>query len=160
MRSSSRKVSSLYLILSATTCLILFCQCSLPQIYILRDPLSPEEHLNLGVSYEQKGELDQALKEYGLAAKNLPRGYLYMGNICFLKKDWVEAEKNYQKAIKEDPQNADAYNNLSWLYYSKGENLEKAEELVLKAMELNPSKADIYQDTFEKIKGKKSSEGR
>jgi tetratricopeptide (TPR) repeat protein len=155
MRSSSRKVSFLSLILSATAFLLLFSHCSLPRIYILRDPLSPEEHLNLGVSYEQKGELDQALKEYGLAVPKLPRGYLYMGNIYFLKKDWMEAEKSYQKAIEEDPQNADAFNNLAWLYCSQGEKLEKAEDLALKAIDLNPTKAPVYQDTLEKIKRKK-----
>jgi tetratricopeptide (TPR) repeat protein len=158
MRSNSRKVSSLYLIVSAAACLILFCQCSLPKIYILRDPLSPEEHLNLGVSYEQKRELDQALKEYGLAAKNLPRGYLYMGNIYFMKKDWAGAEKYYQRAIKEDPQGADAFNNLAWLYYSQGEDLEKAEELARQAMKLNPANM-TYKDTFEKIQEKKHSPG-
>jgi tetratricopeptide (TPR) repeat protein len=156
MRSNSRKVSFLFLILSTTACLIFFSRCSLPQIYILHDPLSPEEHLNLGVAYEQKGELDQALKEYGLAAEKLPRGYLYMGNIYFLKKDWTEAEKSYQRAIKEDPRNADAHNNLAWLYCALGENLDKAEDLAKQAMKLNQANM-TYQDTFKKIQEKRHS---
>ena len=149
-------VSRLALVLSAMACLVCLCQCSLPKIYILHDPLTPEEHLNLGVSYEEKGELDNALKEYALAAKQLPRGYLYMGNVYFLKKDWTEAEKNYKKAIKEDPQDADAYNNLAWLHYSQGKNLKEAEALSLKAMGLNPSNP-TYRDTLEKIKEKKTA---
>ena len=36
--------------------------CSLPRIIVLEDPLSPEEHLNLGVAYERKGELDGAIR--------------------------------------------------------------------------------------------------
>ncbi len=126
--------------------------CSFPRIIVLDDPLSPEEHLNLGVIYEKKGELDNALKEYKLASKRIPLAYLYMGNVYFQKKEYKKAEKNYREAIKSDPQNADAHNNLAWLYYIIGENIDEAERLALKAMELNPAKHDIYKDTFERIK--------
>ncbi|TAL26514.1 MAG: tetratricopeptide repeat protein [Nitrospirae bacterium] len=140
-------------------CLIAFSlltSCSLPRIIILEDPLTPEEHINLGVAYEKSGELDNALKEYKEASKKLPSAYLYMGNIYFQKNELAEAEYYYKKAIKKGPQNADAYNNLAWLYYTKKENLDEAESLALKAIELNPSKKDGYQDTIEKIRGVKS----
>ncbi len=130
--------------------------CAMPKIVILDDPLSPEEHINLGVAYEKKGEIDNALKEYRLASKKLPLAYLYMGNIYFQKNDFDEAESAYKKAIKKDSQNADAHNNLAWLYYTKKENLKEAEELALKAIELNPAKKDLYQDTLDKIRGVKS----
>jgi tetratricopeptide (TPR) repeat protein len=134
---------------------MLFVACSLPKIIILDDPLSPEEHINLGVAYEKKGEVDNALKEYRLASKKLPLAYLYMGNIYFQKNDFDEAESAYKKAIKKDPQNADAHNNLAWLYYTKKENLDEAESLALKAIELNPLKKELYQDTLVKIRGVK-----
>ena len=133
----------------------LLTSCSLPRIIILDDPLSPEEHINLGVVYEKKGEIDNALKEYKLASKKLPLAYLYMGNIYFQKNDFDEAESAYRKAIKKDSQNADAHNNLAWLYYMKKENLGEAESLALKAIELNPAKKDLYQDTLDKIRGLK-----
>jgi tetratricopeptide (TPR) repeat protein len=126
--------------------------CSLPRIIVLDDPLTPEEHLNLGVAYEKNGELDAAIGEYEKASKKLPAAYLYMGNIFFQKDDYARAELHYRKAIEKDPGNADAYNNLAWLYYVKMENLEEAESLAEKALELNPSKKDIYQDTLDKIK--------
>jgi tetratricopeptide (TPR) repeat protein len=134
---------------------MLFVACSLPRIIILDDPLSPEEHINLGVTYEKKGEIDNALKEYSLASKKLPLAYLYIGNIYFQKNDFDEAESAYRKAIKKDSQNADAHNNLAWLYYTKKENLNEAEALALKAIELNPSKKELYQDTLVKIRGVK-----
>lgn len=130
-----------------------FIGCASPRIIVLNDPLSPEEHLNLGVTYEKKGELDNALKEYREALRKLPLAYLYMGNIYFQKNEYDEAESCYKKAIKKDPRNADAYNNLAWLYFIKREKLDKAERLTLKAIELNPSKKEIYMDTLEKIKG-------
>jgi tetratricopeptide (TPR) repeat protein len=127
--------------------------CAWPRIIVLKDPLTPEEHLNLGVAYEKKGEFDSALKEYSLAAKKLPIANLYLGNVYFQKREMDQAEKYYRRAIRKEPAQADAYNNLAWLYYSKSENLDEAEKLALKAMELNPQKIQTYQDTLEKIQG-------
>jgi tetratricopeptide (TPR) repeat protein len=149
-----KRAYGVFLVILLTSLAPLPC-CSLPRLYILTDPLTPEEHLNLGVSYEQKGELDNALKEYRLASRKLPGAYFYMGNVYFLKTDWKEAEKSYNEAIKRDPQNADAYNNLAWLFYTKGEKLQEAEDLARKAMDLNPAKAAVYQDSLEKIREKK-----
>ena len=132
--------------------LVFSSSCAFPRIVVLDDPLTPEEHLNLGVAYEKKGELDSAIKEYELAAKKLPIAYLYLGNAYFEKNRLVEAEAYYKRAIKKDAHNADAYNNLAWLYYVKRENLDEAESLALKAMELNPSKSNIYRDTLDKIR--------
>lgn len=132
--------------------MIFLVGCSLPRIIILTDPLTPEEHLNLGVAYERKGELDEAIAQYKLAAEKLPLAYLYIGNAYFQKKEWLEAERCYKKAIKRDPKNADAHNNLAWLYYVKHENLDLAESLALKAIELDPFKGNVYKDTLEKIR--------
>jgi tetratricopeptide (TPR) repeat protein len=133
----------------------LLSACSFPKIIIIKDPLTPEEHINLGVAYEKKGELDQAIKEYRLAAKKLPIAYLYLGNAHFQKEEWADAESYYKTAIKKDPQQADAYNNLAWLYCTRGENLDQAEKLALKAIELNSSKEPTYRDTLEKVREKK-----
>ncbi len=146
------KRPALHSLLFVFFCLSFLFSCSLPRIIVLDDPLTPEEHLNLGVAYEKKGELDSAIKEYELAAKKLPIAYLYLGNAYFEKNRLVEAEAYYKRAIKKDAHNADAYNNLAWLYYVKRENLDEAESLALKAMELNPSKNNIYRDTLDKIR--------
>ena len=132
--------------------LITLVSCSMPRLTIFKDPLTPEEHLNLGVVYEKRKEFDYAIKEHRLAARKLPIAYLYLGNVHFHKEEWAEAEKSYKEAIKRDAKNADAYNNLAWLYYTKGEKMDEAEKLVLKAIELNPSKDDLYRDTLEKIR--------
>ena len=150
-RSSRRIILTLCFLLFTT----LVSACSLPRIIFLDDPLSPEEHLNLGVTYEKKGELDNALKEYGKASKQLPLAYLYMGNIYFQKHNYDEAEDYYKKAIKKCPKNADAYNNLAWLYFSKNEKLDEAERLALRAIELDPARKDNYSDTLSRIRAVK-----
>jgi len=106
----------------------------------------------LGVAYEKNGEFGNAIKEYKLAAKKLPVAYLYLGNAHFHNNEFNEAEQCYKLAIRKEVLNADVYNNLAWLYYVKEENLNEAESLALKALELNPSKSNVYGDTLEKIR--------
>ncbi len=155
----NKKLKLVFFFLVTFSSCVLFSGCTFTRIIVLKDPLSPVEHVNLGVAYEKKGEIDLALKEYKRAAKELPIAYLYIGNVYYQKKDLDKAEKYFKKTIKKDPKNADAYNNLAWLYYTKGRNLEEAERLVLKAIELNSSKVDIYGDTLSKIRELKKSNG-
>jgi tetratricopeptide (TPR) repeat protein len=151
----SRLLITCYLL--STTCYLLLSGCAFPRIIVLDDPLTAEEHLNLGVTYEKNGEFDNALKEYRTASEKHPVAYLYIGNIYFQKAELDKAEYYYRNAVKKEPDNADAYNNLAWLYYTKREELDEAECLVVKAIDLNPSRRDIYEDTLKKIRELKAS---
>lgn len=131
---------------------IFIISCSFPRFVLLKDPLTPEEHLNLGVTYEKDGNFEYAIKEYKKALPYIPLALLYIGNVYFNKREYNLAEKYYREAIKKDPMNADAYNNLAWLYYTKRENLEEAEALVINAIKLNEKNKDIYYDTLKKIR--------
>jgi len=139
------------------TLLVVIAGCAIPQVVNYDDPLSPEEHLNLGIAYEKDGEFENAIREYKAAARRLPVAYLYLGNVHFQNNELDQAEKYYEKAIKKESHNADVHNNLAWLYYIKEENLDKAENLALRAMELDPLKRDVYMDTLEKIRTLKGS---
>ena len=98
-------------------CLFLvFWGCIFPRIIVLEDPLTPEEHINLGVSYEKNGELELAVKEYKLAAKKLSIAYLYLGNVYYQNNELDKAEEYYKKAVEKEPGSADACNNLALLH--------------------------------------------
>jgi tetratricopeptide (TPR) repeat protein len=126
------------------------CSCSLPHIAILHDPLTPEEHVDLGLSYEKNREFDAALREYKAASSKLPIAYLYIGNIQFQKNEFGKAEGSYKKAI-EKTQSPHAFNNLAWLYYSINKNLQEAEKLAEKAVGLSPE-TEEFKDTLSKIR--------
>ncbi len=127
--------------------------CSFPQIIVLEDPLTPQEHLQLGLSYENRQQLELARKKYRKAADHgIPEAFLFMGNVAYQEKKYQEAETNYLEAIRKMPEDPRAYNNLAWVYYKQRKNQEKAEKLARKALELaSPDNLSDYQDTLEKI---------
>ena len=133
---------------------VLFSSCSMPGIIILKDTLAPEEHINLGLSYEREGEYGPALEQYKIASKNLPGAYLYMGNLYFQKGEYGKAEASYEKAIKMtgDPT---AYNNLAWLYLTMNKEMEKAGELAEKAVSLSPE-SEEFKHTLYEIRNRKA----
>jgi tetratricopeptide (TPR) repeat protein len=135
-----------------TLVILLVCSCSLPRIITLKDPLTPEEHIHLGLTYEKDGEYIPALEQYEMAVKSLPIAYLYIGNIYFQKAEYKKSEEAYEKAISKtgDPR---AYNNLAWLYYTTGREMKRAEELAEKAVSLAPG-SEGYKDTLHKIRQK------
>ena len=51
-----------------------------------------------------------------------------------------------------NPEFADAYNNLAWVYYQQRKNLPEAINLVRKALILNPAHKTYYLDTLGKIR--------
>ncbi len=147
----------LFLFLALSAC------SALPRIIILHDALTPEEHMNLGVAYERKGEYGPAMKQYREASKKLPAAWVYMGNVCYETGDMGRAEKYYKKAIDKNKKDPDAYNNLAWLYYTERQKLDKAETLAGKAVRLStsdPDKEATYEDTLNKIKALKAEDGK
>ena len=57
--------------------------CYLPRVTVMDDPLSSQEHLQLGLSYEKQGEYALAEGQYEQAADALPEAWLYLGNLHF-----------------------------------------------------------------------------
>src|SRR3569832_1366626 len=124
---------------------------TVPKIIVLKDPLSNEEHLRLGLSYEAQGQWDLALSEYDAALKKGgPSSVIegYRGTVYFSRKDYSSAEDAYRKSLSENPRNAPVLNNLASLYLVRKENLEEAERLVRRALEIDPPRKPYYLDTL------------
>jgi len=110
--------------------LLLACGCSrIPKIIVLEDPLTAAEHVELGVAYERKGELDLAQREYERALRKdgkLYRARVDLGNVFLAKKEYGKAREEYLRALELRPGDAEATNNLSWAAIFSGEEIDEA----------------------------------
>ncbi len=116
--------------------------------------LTPQEHINLGVAYENLHDFDGAEREYRIASREMPIAYLYLGNVYFQRGMTDKAEKAYREVI-DKTQDPNAYNNLAWLYYSEDTNLDEAESLAQTAVTMQP-KNEEFSDTLTKIREKRT----
>ncbi|HEY5600012.1 MAG TPA: tetratricopeptide repeat protein, partial [Candidatus Manganitrophaceae bacterium] len=57
----------------------------------------------------------------------------------------------YRKSLQENPQNAPLLNNLANLYLVQKTDLEEAESLARRAIEIDPSRKAYYLDTLGSI---------
>lgn len=109
---------------------VLLAGCGrIPRIIVLSDPLSAEEHLDLGVAYERKGELELAAREYERALRKdrtLIQARINLGNIRVAKREYREAKEEYREALALRPGHPEAANNLAWAAILSGEGLEDA----------------------------------
>ena len=110
--------------------LLLAGGCSrVPRIIVLEDPLTAAEHVELGVAYERKGELDLARREYERALRmdgKFYRARVNLGNVFLAKKEFGKAREEYLLALELRPGDAEATNNLSWAAVLSGEGIEDA----------------------------------
>lgn len=125
--------------------------CSLPQIIVLHDPLSADEHVKLGGIYDSQGKTALARDQYRFAVKQAPeniRAWSLLGDSAFRLKEYPEAEKAYGKALDLDPKSGDLLNNLAWVYIQQDKRLGEAQELVQAALEHAPDRRPYYLDTL------------
>jgi len=115
--------------------------------------LEPEDYFYLGYLLERKEEWEKAEEIYQRLVEVLPQEktiYFNLGNVYFQKGEYLKAEEAYKKAIALDKNFGDAYNNLAYLYLKTKKNLKEAEELIKKAIDIEPKKD--YLDTLNQIR--------
>jgi len=121
---------------------------------ILNDPLSAEEHSDLGVAYESAGKLDLAKREYRKALRLKPDfvpARINLGNIEAARERWSAAEREYRRALRVSPDDPDALNNLAWVLYRQDRRLDEAERLARQALEASEGRDTTYVRTLEAI---------
>lgn len=107
-------------------CLLLFSSCaSAPPGDKMK---SAESHINLGASYLDNGQFNDAFREFEKAIKLNPRSketLNYLGYLSMRFKKYDEAIGYYKKAISIDPDYSEAMNNLG-VTYAETENWDEA----------------------------------
>jgi len=131
--------------------MLLVAGCALPKIVILDDPLTAQQHNDLGVAYEEKGDFALAEKEYEKALKKnrdwvIP--YLNLGHLYYRQEQLDRAEHILREGLRARGDHPDLLNNLAWVLMEKG-RLEHAQYLVDKAIAIEDK--EEYRDTRREI---------
>ena len=66
-----------------------------------------------------------------------------LGVIYYLQDQIPQSIEAMRQLIQIDPNNADALNFVGYTYAERGENLDEAEALIIKALEITPNKGYI-----------------
>lgn len=107
-------------------------------------------------SYEhyQKKEYDKAIKELEELIKLSPSmasGYYNNIGMCYMDDGkYIEAVRNFEMSVKENPKFSSGYNNLGTCYEKLGD-IQKARENYKKAVEIDPNNQSAKQN-LEKLK--------
>ena len=143
--------------------LLLLC-CAACGPHHLPDPLTPEEHLDLGKAYEARGETERAQGQYTAAAVTVPEGDFYLGNLAAATGQDAVALEYYRKAQPDMPDDPHLNNNLAWVLCRLGEKnndkrqLQEASALARKALaaappDLKPLCEDTLHHTQQVLRG-------
>ena len=124
--------------------------CGIKIVKKYQDPLSAQEHIQLGVAYEEKGELDGAAEQYRLAIKKddrAPDAYVYLGNVMLDQGRYDDARHAYQRALELTPGNPDVMNNLAWALM-KTHKPDEARTYATMAVNKGGTRKYAYLDTL------------
>ena len=141
--------------------LIMIQACAMPkipQIIVIDDPLTAEQHNDLGVAYEEKGDFALAEKEYEKAIKKnrewvIP--YLNLGHLYYRQDKLDQAERALREGLRVKGDHPDLLNNLAWVLMEKGQ-YEQATALIDKAIAIEDKEEyrDTRQEILERLKEK------
>jgi tetratricopeptide (TPR) repeat protein len=127
----------------------------MPRFLVLSDPLTAQEHNDLGVSYELMGKFELALTAYQRAFrkdKKWDQPLINHGNVHASRQDWGLAEASYRNALKRNPANPEAMNNLAYVLMEQGKDqqaLSWSQKAVAIAPE-NPAFLSTYAEALKK----------
>jgi len=152
--SSLRAGSKSMVFIAVILVLILTQACSmpkLPRIIVIDDPLTAEQHNDLGVAYEKKGDFDLAGKEFEKAIqinRDWVIPYLNLGHLYYRQGKLDQAETALRRGLRVKGDHPDLLNNLAWVLMEKGQ-LQEAKALIDKAIASEDK--EEYQDTRQEI---------
>jgi tetratricopeptide (TPR) repeat protein len=114
---------------------------------VKQTPPGSEEHFQarytLATVLYRCEKLDQAeaectaMLEAKLSAGGRRQLEYLLSGVHSARKDYLKAEEYLRKILETDPQDATACNDLGYLWADQGKNLEEAEKLIRKALELD-----------------------
>jgi len=102
--------------------------------------------LRMGEAYRRKGDLENSIASLEKAREISPDSIMVLSNLALVLDQasrWPEAKKVYEVALKIDPNNAIALNNLAYLESEHGGDLNEAQTLAQRAKQFLPNRPEI-----------------
>ncbi len=127
-----------------------------PQLVRHADPLTPEQHVALGASYEAQGQKEDAGREYDAALRG-PQPYIpalmARGNMAFESGDMEKAAGFYRRVLWLDRNHAGANNNMAMVFLARGKekDLKRAEKFAGRALKQGGPLRPYVLDTLASI---------
>ncbi|MCK4985804.1 MAG: tetratricopeptide repeat protein, partial [Desulfobacterales bacterium] len=113
-----------------------------------KSPDNPIVHGGLGLAYQERGFLDEAIREYTTAIElgpNMDKNHYNLGRAYEEKGLFENAIDAYKKAVELNPEYTDAYFNLANIYM----RLQLRKDAVYayrKVIELDPADLEAYNN--------------
>ena len=114
------------------------------------EPENIEIYKSLGAVYLQQRKLKEAEGIFKLITGLDPldaEAHFYLGSIYYELKDYTAAEKEFRAAIKLKPDYHEALNFLGYFYLEQDRNIDKAGNLIKKALSFEPENG-AYVDSL------------
>jgi putative PEP-CTERM system TPR-repeat lipoprotein len=112
--------------------------------YLEERPLDTAIRLLLAVTYEARGELNQANSEYERILTNDPDNFVAANNLAwnYYKQGAPGAEEAARKAYAIEPNSGEVADTLGWILVEKG-SVEEGIQILSKAVDLSQNNPDI-----------------
>lgn len=97
-------------------------------------------YLHQGLTYSKIGDYEHAVRSYKKLLKifRSDLSYYYLGVAYERLGKVYYAARQFNRAIKLNPNYAEAYNYLGYMYIDRGKKLDKSIKLIKKAIEIEP----------------------
>jgi tetratricopeptide (TPR) repeat protein len=115
---------------------------------IQQDPKFWEAYYNLGITYFNDRDYDNALKQFDIIISSIPsfeKPYYGRGMIYMRKEDYAKAKEDFIKVSEFNPNDFRAFYYLGKISVLL-KQYEDANKFLKKAAEINPDYADVYYE--------------
>ncbi|HEX4883672.1 MAG TPA: type IV pilus biogenesis/stability protein PilW [Casimicrobiaceae bacterium] len=106
-----------------------------PQVRVQQEEVTPRQraeiHTELAAGYYERGQMEVALEELGIAQKldaSYPRIYNLYGLVYTVMDDQPKAEANFRRALELAPNDSEARHNWGWYLCTHGRARESIAE--------------------------------
>ena len=112
-------------------------------------------HYYNGIGHYNKKEYPAAVKALNRAVDMMPENdtkrladmYSMLGEVYNMTKQYDLSDQAYDKALKNDPENATVLNNYSYFLSERGQKLDEAKSMSEKSLRIRPNEA-TFLDTY------------